>query len=162
MIRPHGIQGELKVKLHFEHGSTLFEVRQVLLRQPPGELRLFEISGVRRQQKGVLLRLAGIDSRDAAEALRGAVIAVDRDLLGELGPDEYYLADLVACEVHAPDGPVGVVKEVLTHPTVDSLVIETPDGRMLEQPIDDAWIESVSIAEQRVFLRNQDGLIGKD
>lgn len=162
VIRPHGIRGELKVKLHFEQSDTLFEVQQILLRQRSGELRVFEISGARRQQKGVLLRLKGVDSREAAESLRGAEIAVDRELLDDLGPDEYYLVDLVGCRVESPEGHIGVVKEIQTHPTVDSLVIQTPDGSVLEQPIAEPWLESVSLDQRIVVLSNRDGLIGRD
>lgn len=159
VTRPHGVRGELKVKLHFEQSNALFEVPRVLLTQGDGKPRVYEIAAARRAGKGVLLALAGVVTRDAAELLQGARIHIDRDELPVLPTDEYYLVDVVGCEVFGPAGPVGVVQAVETHPTVDSLLIATPDGRTLAQPLDEAWVESVSIAERRVVLRSLDGLI---
>lgn len=159
VTRPHGIRGELKVKLHFEQSNALFEVPRVLLTQGDGKPRAYEIAAVRRAGKGVLLALAGVETRDAAEGLQSARICIDRDELPVLSTDEYYLVDVVGCEVVGPAGSVGVVQAVETHPTVDSLLIATPDGRTLTQPLDEAWVESVSIAERRVMLRSLDGLI---
>src|SRR5690606_17059102 len=43
--------------------------------------------------------LVGLDSRDAAEALRGRELWIDREQLPELADDEFYLADLVGLDV---------------------------------------------------------------
>lgn len=159
VTRPHGIRGELKVKLHFEQSHVLFEVPRVLLTKGEGEPKPYEIAVARRAGKTVLLALTGVATRDAAEDLQGARVHIDRSQLPALEGDEYYLVDVVGCEVLGPAGPVGVVRAVEAHPTVDSLVISTPDGRTLVQPLEDAWIESVSINERRVVLRSLDGLI---
>lgn len=159
VTRPHGVRGELKVKLHFEQSNALFEVRRVLLAKGDEDPKPYEVAGVRRAGKGVLLTLAGITTRDAAEAVQGACVRIERSELPALATGEYYLVDVVGCEVLGPAGPLGVVQAVEAHPTVDSLLIATPEGRTLAQPLDDAWIESVSIAERRVVLRSLDGLI---
>lgn len=159
VTRPHGVRGELKVKLHFEQSHALFEVPRVLLMQGEGTPKPYAVAAVRRAGKGVLLALTGVTTRDAAEDLQGARIHIDRTELPVLPSDEYYLVDIVGCEVFGPAGSVGVVQAVEAHPTVDSLRIATADGRTVTQPLDDAWIESVSIAERRVVLRSLDGLI---
>jgi ribosomal 30S subunit maturation factor RimM len=54
---------------------------------------------------------------------------------------------------------VGTVVEIATHPSIDALVIETPDGRKLEQPLVPDWIARVSVAEKLVELSTLEGLI---
>lgn len=159
VTRPHGIRGELKVKLHFEQSDALFEVRSVLLAKGEREPEAYDVDVVRRAGKGVLLALKGVSTRDAAEQLAGARVCIDRHELPALPSDEYYLVDVIGCQVHGPDGPLGVVQAIATHPTVDALVIATPEGRVVEQPLDDHWIERVSIQERLVVLRTLDGLI---
>ncbi len=159
VARPHGVRGELKVKLHHENGTTLFEVGKVLLGLSGADPVEHELSSVRRAGKHVLVGLVGVESRDAAESWRGARVLVDRRWLPELEPGEYYLADLVGCTVTGPSGTLGVVEAVQTHPTLDSLVIRTPDGRALEQPLIDAWLERVDTAARLVVLSSEDGLI---
>ncbi len=159
VARPHGVRGELKLGLHFEQSTTLFEVPKVVLVREGTPPREYEIDKVRRAGKAILVMLAGVDSREAAEQLRGARVLVDRDALPALAPGEYYLADLVGCTVRAPGGELGVVEQVVSHPSVDSLLIRTPEGRRIEQPILDEWIERVSVEDRLVVLSSEDGLI---
>jgi 16S rRNA processing protein RimM len=52
------------------------------------------------RQSGVLIaELAGVTSREAAAALRGAEIGVPRERLPALGENEHYQADLIGMEV---------------------------------------------------------------
>ena len=158
MLGPHGLRGELRVRLHWEGSTTLSEVSSVEL--AAGESRRsYAIEDVRPGPKGVLLKLAGVDDRDAAAALRGAALSVPREVLPELEPGEYYLSDLIGAEVVGPDGPVGRVVEVRAHPSVDCLAVRLPDGRVLEQPLTEPWVEAVDVAAGRVVLSSTEGLV---
>ncbi|HWO14546.1 MAG TPA: ribosome maturation factor RimM, partial [Polyangiaceae bacterium] len=112
--------------------------------------------------KGVLLRLEGIDDRDAADARRGYAVRVSRDVLPRLAQGEYYLCDLVGASVVAPDGVVGTVVEVQMYPSVDALVIDAGEGNSFEQPLLDEWIAKVDVESRRVELVSRDGLIEAD
>lgn len=69
-----------------------------------------------------ILRLAGIDGIDAAEALRGTDLLVPRAALPQLPDDEFWPDDLVGLPVRATSGGhVGEVAEVLVMPSVDVL-----------------------------------------
>ncbi len=57
------------------------------------------------------------------------------------------------------EGEIGIVSEIATHPSVDALVIKTPDGRTLEQPLVPDWILRVSVAEKLVELSTLEGMI---
>lgn len=165
ILRPHGLRGEVKVKLHYAESDTLYHVEQVLLESPRGQRSQRRVAAVRATGKGLLLRLDGVDDCDGAEALRGHRLLVQRSALPPLEPGEYYLADLVGCTVHlvasdASEGRVvGVVRQVRPDPSVDTLVIEGPEGRLLEQPIGDAWVASVDVGARRIELSTEDGLI---
>jgi 16S rRNA processing protein RimM len=94
----HGVHGGLKVKL-FNPDSTAIDVgARLVLRLPEGEARTVVVS---RVAHGGVLRvwLDGVDDREAADALRGHELWIDRAELPALGDDEYYLADLIGLEV---------------------------------------------------------------
>ena len=159
VAKPHGVCGELKVRLHWAPSETLLEVDSVVLStagRPPATLR---VESARRTPKHVLLKLSGIDDPQAAEQWRGATVAVPRAALSLLQDGEYFLCDLVDARVFAPDGLVGDVVEVRLYPSVDVLVIRKPDGQVVEQPLADPWVETVDIAARRVQLANTDGII---
>ena len=73
---------------------------------------------------------------------------------------EYYLCDLIGATVRGPDQAlVGEVVEVRVHPSVDTLVVRTPEGKLLEQALTEPWIERVDPANKLVELTAIDGLI---
>ena len=77
----------------------------------------------RPTQRGWLVQLEGIATRNEAEALRGAVVTVDRDAL-DLDDEDVLLGDLVGCKVVLRDGtPWGEVAAIDPGPMQDRLVI---------------------------------------
>jgi 16S rRNA processing protein RimM len=159
VARAHGVRGEVRVRLHWPSSDALDSVKQVWLQKRDEAPRPYEVLGRRRVPKAVLLRLAGVDDRDAADHLRGVSVSVPRDALEELAEGEYYLCDLVGARVVGPDGPVGTVLEVRVHPSVDSIIVQGPDGKLLEQPLVSAFVETVDAGEGVVVLSTLDGLV---
>jgi 16S rRNA processing protein RimM len=157
--RAHGLRGELRVRLHFIGSDALDDAERLTLCK--GQRRQeFEIVAQRRAAAAYLVQLTGVASREEAEKWRGATVEVERAALPPLEPGEYYLADLVGATVRDAEGEIGVVTDIAMHPTVDSVLITTPAGLVLEQPLVDAWLLSVDTAAQVIVLKSRDGLIG--
>ena len=159
VTRPHGIRGEVRVQLHWAGSDTLEQVREVTLCRGQEPMGVRRVEGARRADKAVLLRLEGIRDRDAAEALRGLAVCVPRESLPAPDEGEYYLCDLVGATVVAPSGIIGEVTEVRVHPSVDTLVIRSPEGKLFEQVIAEPWIVRVDAAGKVVELSSEEGLI---
>ena len=85
-----------------------------------------------------LIRLSGIDQREAAAALRGEVLLIEE----ELGPGEWLAHELVGCEVEG----MGQVERVIGAPSCD--LLELDDGRLV--PLVSEAIRSVDIAGRRI------------
>jgi 16S rRNA processing protein RimM len=159
VAKAHGLRGEVGVKLHWSHSEVLFSVDEVLVSDEQAE-RTMRIEAARPTPKGVLLKLAGVDDRTAAEALRGARISVPRSALPETADGEYYLSDLIGARVDGPEGQtIGEIVELRVHPTVDSAIIRTREGRTLEQPLAEVWIAEVDLEARVVQLASLDGLM---
>ncbi|MBK8998162.1 MAG: 16S rRNA processing protein RimM [Myxococcales bacterium] len=158
VLGPHGLRGELKVRLHWQGSTALLDAESVEIGAGAAS-RPYQVEWARPGPHGVLVKLVGIDDRDAASALGGAPLSVPRSALPPLEPGEYYLSDLVGAEVVGPDGHVGEVVEVRTHPSVDCLAVRLPDGRVLEQPLSAPWVEAVDAQAGRVVLSSTEGLV---
>lgn len=154
----HGLAGELAFKPYFAGSDALFKAERVFVVDERGA-REMRVERARPHAQRALVKLAGIDDRTQAEALTGATLEVDRALLPPLADGEYYLIDLVGAEVFGPDGLVGTVKRVLTHPTVDAVEVELWDGRSAEQPLAAPFVSKVDAAGGRIELANLDGLV---
>ena len=90
-----------------------------------------------------ILRLAGVEDRTAAEALRGSELRVARPPLEE---DEYWAEDLEGCAVRDGDVEVGVVETLLAYPSCDLLEVWRPghDEPLLVPLVRDA-VRSVDV-----------------
>jgi 16S rRNA processing protein RimM len=73
-----------------------------------------------------ILRLRGIDSREAVEELRGTDLWMARATAPPLAEDEWYAEDLVGCEVVDGDTAVGVVAKLLPYPSCELLEVQRP------------------------------------
>ncbi len=159
IARPHGVTGELRLKL-YNPGSDLLAGRpRVRLRLPDGEERDATVVSARDVGKGVLVRLAGVDDRDAAEALRGAEVCVPRDAFPPLAEGEFYACDLEGARAVLRSGEeVGHVAGIASYPTCDVLLVDRAGGKRLEVPLLDAYVGKVDAAGGVVELVTLDGL----
>ena len=157
--RAHGLRGEVKLKLHNPEGSSLFEVKSLLLRNERLTDRRFEIESVRGTAPEYVVALKNVASREQADEIKSCQVWVERAELEPLADDEYFVSDLVGFTVRCPDGIIGVVERIALHPSVEAVVIRTPEGELLEQVLIDEWIDSVELAEKQLILHSRDGLI---
>jgi len=155
---PHGLAGEVRVALHFSGSDALTGARSVHVVTKDGA-REVAIVSVRPHGRAVLLSLEGVTDRNAAEALRGARLEMERSALPPLADGEYYLVDLVGAKVTGPDGPVGEVTGIATHPSIASVELRLLDGRQAEQLLSAPWVTRVDVDAGSIELASLDGLV---
>jgi 16S rRNA processing protein RimM len=156
--KAHGILGELRVTPHWESSESLVHAEEIWLALN-GNRVAYQVERVRAVPRAYLVKLRGIGDRNAAEALHGATVSVRRAVLAPLEPGEYYLVDLIGARVVGPDGPLGQVVSVVSHPTVDVIVLKLGDGRTAEQALSEPWLTSVDVAAGEIVLSSLDGLM---
>lgn len=156
--KAHGITGELRIVPHWESSDALEQVDEIWLTSN-GKRVSFALERARAVPKGYLVKLRGVDDRNAAEALQGATVSVPRSALSPLEPGEYYLVDLIGAKVLGPEGEIGEVTGITSHPTVDVIVVRLTDGTSVEQPLSEPWLSSVDVAARQVVLSSLDGLM---
>jgi 16S rRNA processing protein RimM len=114
----------------------------LLGRESPRELR---VRAVRRQGAALVAKWDGCDSPEAAEALKGAEIAVARSDFPRLGEQEYYWVDLIGLQVvNRSNRPLGVVKGLRSSGAQDLLEIEPPrPGPEILVPMVSDYIDAI-------------------
>lgn len=153
IARPHGVDGEVRVHLYNPASTLLEELTEVFVRVEEAEApSLVDVIATRRGPKALLVRLAGVESREDAEALRGVTLCVPRGALPELEEGEYYHADLIGLQACEGGRTVGEVVAVLDYPSVECLKVKTDDG-FLEVPMLPEWLERVDVEGGKVHLK---------
>jgi len=151
IARAHGIRGEVAIVTHDPESQTLATIDQIYLGEDARR-----VLGARPTQKGWLVELEGVDTRDAAEALRGQTVAVDRTAL-QLAEGDILLSDLVGCRVVLGDGrPWGTIARVDTAGQ-DRLVIHDGDVERL-LPLVDAFVTKIDLDQGVVTVEPPEGL----
>jgi 16S rRNA processing protein RimM len=127
----HGIKGWVKVQSYTEPRENIAHFGRWILEQS-GARRRVEIEASKRQEQGVLVKLGGVDDRDAAIELIGATIAVERKALPACAPGEYYWTDLEGLTVRNAAGVVlGTIDHLAATAAHDMLVLEGDEPRLI-------------------------------
>ncbi|MBI5481942.1 MAG: 16S rRNA processing protein RimM [Deltaproteobacteria bacterium] len=160
VTRPHGVSGEVRLRLHHAESTALEEVEAVWLALPgaTGEPRRYVVEGARYVAGGVLCELEGVADRDQAALLRGAEVCVPRAELPPLADGEFYLGDLEGCAVVTRAGqPFGVVHQVQELGAHDTLVIHDGEVERL-LPYVPQFVVDVDLEARRVVVDPPEGL----
>jgi 16S rRNA processing protein RimM len=158
VVRPHGVHGDLRVKLHNPDSDLLFRVGKLVLRSEQGA-REARVTSARPHQKGLaLVHLEGCNSRDQAESLRSAEVCLPRGDLPDLPVDQYYLVDLAGLRAVGRDGTdIGEVERVVVYPASSALRIRS--GRSAcEVPLLEPYLVRVELEAGRVVVDHLEDL----
>jgi 16S rRNA processing protein RimM len=164
VAKAHGVGGEIAVDVRTDDPDRRFVAGAALrTRARDKSERTFVVESVREHGGRLLVRLDGIASRDAAEALRGSLFLVDSADLPELDePDEFYDHQLEGLRVRTTAGvEVGAVREVLHTSAGELLAVRPDDGEAPEVliPFVGAIVTSVSLADGLIEIDPPDGLL---
>jgi 16S rRNA processing protein RimM len=100
---PFGVQGWVKVTSYTDPLAGIADYATWSLVRG-AEVRQYRVLESKRAGQGIAVRLEGVETREAAQALTGAEVQVDRSELPPTGPKEHYLHDLVGLEAVNRDG----------------------------------------------------------
>jgi 16S rRNA processing protein RimM len=121
---PFGVRGWLKVISFTEPVEQVLDYPAWKVDLPRSSRRELRPLEGRRHGKGLVVRVEGIDDRDAAIALGRLEFWIERRELPALKKDEYYRADLVGFEVVNLQGErLGSVDHFLDMPANAVMVV---------------------------------------
>ncbi|MEP0943301.1 MAG: ribosome maturation factor RimM [Rhizobiaceae bacterium] len=121
---PHGTKGEVRVKAFGDDPMTLDQYGSLYAKDG----RKFKITRMRPSKTVLIVKFKGVNYRDEAEALNGIDLYIDRSMLpDDMEEDEFYVTDLVDCQVQDTDGnPLGKVLAVVNFGAGDLIEIQQP------------------------------------
>ena len=152
----HGIKGELTVHPLTDDPARFYELETVFIdTEDPagGPPQPQEIEGARVHKGRVLLKIAGLGDRTAAERLIGHDVFIRSEDRKELGKDQFYLDSLPGLTVEDEKGKrLGTVSKVSDNPGNMLLEIRLENGRLFDVPFVKAYVASVDTELSRLVL----------
>ncbi len=156
IVNTHGLRGTLKVQPWVDF-PEIFEKIDVMYISD----QKYSVKKVSYQKNLILLDLEEINSISQAEKLKDLIIFAERDDLGKLSEDSYYIADLIGCDVMLSDGGIlGTVRDVITSSGTDLYEIKRKNDKPLYLPAAKEFIKSIDIESKTIHAVLPEGLLG--
>ena len=152
----HGIRGEVKLKSFTANPADIASYG-ALSDEAGG--RLFEILAIKPAKDALIARLAGVEDRTAAEALKGTKLFVPRERMPAPDQDDYYHADLIGLDaVDASGNHFGTVLGVENYGAGDLLDIGDDTASEL-LPFTKAFVPEIDLAARRIVIAPPDDFL---
>lgn len=154
IIGPHGLKGEVKIRSFTADPLDVASYGAVTARDG----RRFRLERARLQGDVVIAAIRGISDRNAAEALKGLELHVEREGLPEADEGEFYQADLIGLPVFDGKGTkLGEIVGFQDFGAGDLVEVVLPSGALGLVPFVDVMVPTVNVEERRVVL-SDDGV----
>ncbi|MDO5141783.1 MAG: ribosome maturation factor RimM [Eubacteriales bacterium] len=157
IVGVHGVRGDLKVQSWCDSADVLCDFDTLYL----DEHTPVAVQKAQVHKNIVLLHLAGVDTLEAAEALRGRVLYLDREDV-ELPDDLVFIQDILGFQVYdlRIDRTIGRVRDVLTsNPAHDMYEIQGEHGRLIYIPAAKPFLKEIDMAAGVIYIESIEGLL---
>jgi 16S rRNA processing protein RimM len=151
-----GVSGEVRLKSFCAEPEAIADYGPLYTEDGS---RSFAVTLTRPVAGGLGARVAGVLTKEQAEALQGITLFVDRTRLPNLPDDEFYHSDLIGLEARDTGGTLlGQVIAVHNHGAGDLLEIHGAGRKALLLPFTLAVVPTVDLAARRIVVDMPEGL----
>ena len=163
VIKTHGLKGHVTAQFDADNAQAYKKLKTIYLalKATPTALVAYPVESLQIQpgEKGILLKLRGIDRIEEAEPLRHASLFLPLQELPKLKADQFYFHDVIGFTVvDAAAGALGTVENFFELPQQDVLAMRY-EGQEVLIPVAGDIVTHADAATRQVFVNLPDGLL---
>jgi len=147
ILKPRGLKGEVKVEFYSSDVSRFLKLKRLIL---SGTERCVEHISSDGGEYG-FIKLAGVNSAEEAEKLRGEYLYAKREDLPPLPDGRHYIADLIGLKVMSDGECIGTLSDILQYGSADVYVVKGADSS-LSFPAINGLIKNVDLENGEIFV----------
>ena len=148
IVTTHGVRGEVKVLPWLDSPEDLVDFDRVRIGDKD-----YEIESCRVQKSCNLVKLAGVDTMEAAQAMRGKVLKLYRE---DIDDEIIFAAELIGVKVFSDGKEVGKITDVLDYPGNKVYVVKGQKEYMI--PAVKAFILDTDMDSETMQVRLIEGM----
>lgn len=156
IIGVRGLKGEVKIKLLTNMQEERFKSGNIVYLNMDDHYFPLEISEYKSLGKADILQFKNHNKIEEVEKYKGLDIYVDDNQEVFLDDNEFFIDELIGLKVYQSNKLKGVVKDVISYPQGDYLLIETESSEKLI-PFRDEFIESQDL--EKISIIEMEGLL---
>ncbi len=152
IVGVHGIKGEVKVKSFTEDERALQNYGDV--ENKKGDKK-YSVKIVGHSKELLRVKIKGVEDRNTAETLIGTELYVNRDVLPELGEEEFYHTDLIGLDVkeNASGEVIGKVDAIYNFGAGDLIEIRFSEGGSEMLPFTKQYVPEIKIKDGYIIVK---------
>lgn len=162
ILRPHGIKGELRVKILTDFPERVSEIKTVYIGSDPAQpdATPHTIESVRFHKNYLLLTLENVRNRTDVEPFRGQFVMIDLEHAIPLEADEFYFYELIGLRVRTVDGEeLGTLQEVMETGANDVYVVSSRTYGKVLIPAHSETVVNIDFDTETITVQLPDGLL---
>lgn len=148
IVTTHGVRGEMKILTWLDSPEDLCDFDRCRI-----DGREYKIQSCRVQKTCNLLKVEGIDTMEAAQAMRGKIVELYRE---DISDEVIFGAELLGMEVYAQDAFLGKIEDVLDYPGNQVYVVRGEHEYMI--PAVKAFVLSTDLEANRMQVTLIEGM----
>ena len=148
IVTTHGVRGEMKVLPWADGPDFLLDFDRVRV-----EGKEYKVESCRIQKSCNLLKLHGIDTMEAAQAMHGKTLEIYRE---DADPAIIFAAELIGMDVYQDETLLGKLVDVLDYPGNKVYVVKGDREYMI--PAVKAFVLSTDMENNRMHVRLIEGM----
>lgn len=148
IVTTHGVRGEVKVLPWADSPEFLLDYNRVVI-----GTREYKVEQCRIQKSCNLLKLAGVDTMEQAQQLRGSIIKIYRQ---DAPDDLIFAAELLDMQVYCEQTCIGRITDVLDYPGNKVYVVKGEYEYMI--PAVKQFVLSTDLLENKMQVRLIEGM----
>jgi len=148
IVTTHGVHGEMKVLPWADSPDFLLDFNRVRING-----KEYKVESCRVQKNCNLLKLEGIDTMEAAQAMHGKTLEIYRE---DADPDIIFAAELIGMDVFEESIQIGKIADVLDYPGNKIYVVKGEKEYMI--PAVKAFVLSTDMDSNRMQVKLIEGM----
>lgn len=162
IVKSQGVQGEVKVLPLTDDPSRFGKLTRVFLKNSAGIIKELQIEGYRPFRQFILLKFAGINDMNAADALGRGLICIPRQERPKLPEGHYYQDEIEGLQVYTLSGDfLGKIVQILETGANDIYVVQDERREILIPALKDI-IREINLPQSLMVVELPEGLVEND
>ena len=159
VIRPHGLEGLLRVWSYAPSEASFIDAEEIYLRQVSGKLNgYYRVLSVSPHKDILLMNLEGVNSIDQAEEFRGAEVLVRSEAVTR-EEGEYFWHELIGLKVYLDTGDyLGTISRIIAAGSNVIYVVGTGEKEIFLPATHDV-VQEIDLEKGKMTISAMEGLL---
>tara|TARA_B100001287_G_C22610580_1_gene494929 strand:- start:405 stop:914 length:510 start_codon:yes stop_codon:yes gene_type:complete len=136
IVKPHGLKGELKLKLHSPESNLILNIDEIYV-----DNQIFKIDYSKKVSNGILLKFVSKNTRNSIEDLIGKKLFVNKDIIPLAPSGENYYFELIGSKVVYNNVEIGTLIEIVETKANNIYVVKELNGNEILIPKTKSFIK---------------------